>query len=329
VASQQRYLTGKLFQALITLLFILTFNFFLFRVLPGDPIRLLTKGAGQRLTPVEQQALREELGVDKPIFPGQYVQYMGQTLRLDLGVSSIVAPGESVTSLFFEKFPKTLFLVGLSTAASIMIGVVLGIYGGWKRGQAVDLGSMTGSLVLYSIPEFVLGIMLLLLFSNALGLFPSGGFESAVGDRAGLDRWIDILHHAFLPWLTLTLAFIGEFFLVMRSSLLDVLGEEYISLARAKGLREKYVLRRHAVRNALLPTVTLIALSFGFVLGGAITVELVFSYPGVGLMSFEALEARDFALLQGTFLFFSIGVLLANLTADLLYAYIDPRVRTS
>lgn len=325
----QRYLVGKIGQALITLLFILTFNFFLFRILPGDPIRLLTKGAGQRLTPAEQQEMREELGVDKPVFPGQYVQYMGQTLRLDLGVSSIVAPGEDVTTVFFEKFPKTLFLVGTSTAASIAIGVILGIYGGWKRGQALDMSSMTGSLVLYSIPEFVLGIMLLLLFSGWLGLFPSGGFESATGDLTGVDRLFDILNHAFLPWLTLTLAFIGEFYLVMRSSLLDVLGEEYISLARAKGLREKFVLRKHAVRNALLPTVTLIALSFGFVLGGAITVELVFSYPGVGLLSFEALEARDYALLQGTFLFFSIGVLVANLTADLLYAYIDPRVRTA
>ena len=325
----QRYLLGKAMQAVLTLLFILTFNFFLFRILPGDPIRLLTKGAGQRLTPAEQQEMREELGVDKAVFPGQYLQYMGQTLRLDLGVSSIVAPGEDVTTLFFEKFPKTLLLVGTSTLASIVIGVILGIYGGWKRGSAVDLTSMTGSLVLYSIPEFVLGIMLLLLFSGALGLFPSGGFESAIGDRTGIARVTDVLWHGLLPWLTLTLAFIGEFFLVMRSSLLDVLGEDYISLARAKGLREKFVLRRHAVRNALLPTVTLVALSFGFVLGGAITVELVFSYPGVGLMSFEALEARDYALLQGTFLFFSIGVLITNLIADLLYAYVDPRVRTA
>ena len=325
----QRYLLGKLVQAVLTLLFILTFNFFLFRVLPGDPVTLLTKGAGQRLSLAEQAELRSDLGVDKPIFPGQYLHYMANTFRLDLGISSIVSPGEPVTDVFFDDLPKTLLLVGTSTAASIAIGVVLGIYGGWRRGKALDIGSMTGSLVLYSIPEFVLGIMLLLLFSRVFGLFPSGGYESVTGDLTGFARIVDILNHAFLPWITLTLAYIGEFFLVMRSSLLDVLGEEYISLARAKGVREKYVLRRHAVRNALLPTVTLIALSFGYVLGGAITVELVFSYPGVGLLSFEALEARDFSLLQGTFLFFSIGVLVANLAADLLYAYIDPRVRTA
>lgn len=325
----QRYLLGKLGQAVLTLLFILTFNFFLFRILPGDPVKLLTKGAGQRLSLAEQAELRAELGLDKPIFPAQYLDYMADTFRLDLGVSSIVAPGQPVTDVFFGPLPKTLLLVGTSTAASIAIGMILGIYGGWRRGSSLDLSAMTTSLVLYSIPEFVLGIILLLLFSSALGLFPSGGFDSVTGDLTGMAYIADVLNHAFLPWITLTLAYVGEFYLVMRSSLLDVLGEEYISLARAKGLREKFVLRRHAVRNALLPTVTLIALSFGFVLGGAITVELVFSYPGVGLLSFEALEARDFSLLQGTFLFFSIGVLVANLIADLLYAYIDPRVKAA
>jgi peptide/nickel transport system permease protein len=129
--------------------------------------------------------------------------------------------------------------------------------------------------------------------------------------------------------MTLTLAYLGEYYLLMRSSLLDVMGEEFITLARAKGVREKYVLRRHAVRNALLPTVTLIALSFAFVLGGAITVELVFTYPGVGLLSYDALVNRDFPVLQGTFLFFSVAVLLANLVADLTYGYLDPRVRTA
>ena len=325
----QRYLLGKVAQAVLTLLFILTFNFFLFRILPGDPVRILTKGSGQRLTPAEQDEMRERLGLNEPLFPGQYLTYMSRTLRFDLDRSFIVGDGKTVTSLFFEKLPKTLILVGTSTLASILLGVILGIYGGWRRGSGLDLAGMTGSLVLYSIPEFVLGILLLLLFAVTWRFFPTGGFESLVGDRTGIDRILDIVRHGFLPWLTLTLAYIGEFVLVMRSSLLDVLGEEYIQLARAKGLREKWVLRRHAVRNALLPTVTLIALSFGFVLGGAITVELVFSYPGVGLMSFQALDARDFNLLQGTFLFFSIGVLLANLLADLIYAYIDPRVRTA
>jgi peptide/nickel transport system permease protein len=250
-------------------------------------------------------------------------------VTLDLGESFVTAPGQSVVEVFFDDAPKTIFLVGTSTAASVVVGMALGIYGGWRRGRATDMSAMTGSLILYSMPEFVLGIILLLTFSSWLGLFPSGGYESVTGDFTGWDHVVDVLNHAVLPWTTLMLAYIGEFYLVMRSSLLDVLGEEYINLARAKGVREKWVLRRHAVRNALLPTVTLIALSFGFIIGGAITVELVFSYPGVGLLYFDALDNQDFPLLQACFLFFSIAVLVSNLIADFLYAYLDPRVKAA
>lgn len=325
----QRYFLWKVSQALLTLFLILSFNFFLFRVLPADPILLLTRGAGQHLNEQQQVQLRHDLGLDKPVFPGQYLDYMKGALRFDLGKSWITYPGQPVSSIFLSNAIKTVILVGTSTIASVALGLLLGIYGGWKRGGALDLSAMTGSLVLYSMPEFVLGIILLLIFSNAVHLFPSGGYQSVVGTGSGLHHIADVLNHLTLPWITLTLAYIGEYYLVMRSSLLDVLGEEYISLARAKGIREKFVLRRHAVRNALLPSVTLIALSFGFVLGGAITVELVFSYPGVGLLSYQALASQDFPLLQGTFLFFSITVLVANLISDLLYGYLDPRVKAA
>jgi peptide/nickel transport system permease protein len=203
----------------------------------------------------------------------------------------------------------------------------MGIYSGWRRGSAVDIGSMTTSLVFYSMPEFWLGIILLIVFATYLGLFPTGGLQSVTGEFSGIGRVTDYINHLFLPALTLTLAYVGEYYLVMRSSLLDVLGEDYVTTARAKGLREKLVLRRHAVRNAMLPTVTIIAINFGFVIGGAITVETVFSYPGLGLLTFEALQAKDYPLLQGTFLFFSLAVIAANLVADLLYGYLDPRVR--
>ncbi len=324
----QRYIAGKVFQALLTLLFILTFNFFLFRILPGDPVAVLTKTQGVELSAEQQEELALELGLREPL-PQQFVGYLGDTLRGDLGLSTLVDPGESVTSVFFRDLPKTLMLVGTSTIASVAIGIILGIYGGWRRGRAVDMSSMTGSLFLYSMPEFVLGSLLLLLFTKYLHLFPSGGYKSVTGNLSGAAYVADVVNHMFLPWLTLTLAYVGEYYLVMRSSLLDVLGEEYITLARAKGLREKFVLRRHAVRNALLPTVTLVALSFGFVLGGAITVELVFSYPGVGKLSLDALRKQDYPVLQGTFLFFSMAVLIANLIADIIYGYIDPRVRAT
>jgi peptide/nickel transport system permease protein len=324
----QRYLLGKVVQLVITLFAVVTFTFFLFHVfMPGDPVQVFLKQAGAKYTPAQIEELKHRYGLDQPVFPNQYVQYLKDTATLNMGYSTFQYPGDSVTHIYWSRMGKSFLLIVTSTIASIIIGVLMGIYGGWRRGGRVDNSSMVGSLVLYAMPEFVLGMILLLIFGQWLGWFPAGGFETIPQTNTGLDRVSDIANHMVLPWLTLMLAYLGEFYLLMRSSLLDVLGEEYITLARAKGVREKYVLRRHAVRNALLPTVTLIALSFGFILGGVITVEIVFSYPGVGLLSFEALRNRDFPILQATFLFAAIGVLVANLIADLTYAYLDPRVR--
>jgi peptide/nickel transport system permease protein len=321
------YVLRKVGQALLTLVAVIVFNFFLFRILPADPVALLTRGAGAQLSPEEQAELRADYGLDQPLFPGQFMDFMGDTLRLDFGESFILRPNESVVGVFLDAMWPTILLVGLSTIFSTIIGVLLGIYSGWRRGGKLDVSSMGVSLVLYSMPEFWLGMLLILLFSTTLGWFPASGRASVGSDLTGLAHFADVLNHLFLPLLTLTLAFIGEFYLVMRSSLLDVLGEDYITTARAKGVREKWVLRRHAVRNALLPTITLVALSFGFVLGGAITVEYVFGYQGLGLLTFNALSARDYPLLQGVFLFASAAVILLNLTADLVYVYFDPRVR--
>jgi peptide/nickel transport system permease protein len=325
----QRYLLGKLVRLVVTLFFVITFTFFLFHVfMPGDPVQVFLKQAGAKYTPAQIEELKHRFGLDQPIFPNQYVEYLKDTATLQLGYSTFQYPGESVTSIYWSRMGRSLILITTSTIASIIIGVLMGIYGGWRRGGRVDNSSMASSLILYAMPEFVLGMILLLIFAKWLGWFPAGGYDSrAVTNYTGISSVGDVLNHMLLTWLTLMLAFIGEFYLLMRSSLLDVLGEEYITLARAKGVREKYVLRRHAVRNALLPTVTLIALSFGFILGGVITVEIVFSYPGVGLLSYQALQNRDFPLLQATFLFATVGVLVANLIADLTYGYLDPRVR--
>jgi peptide/nickel transport system permease protein len=315
----QRYLLGKLVRLVVTLFFVITFTFFLFHVfMPGDPVQVFLKQAGAKYTPAQIEELKHRFGLDQPIFPNQYVEYLKDTSTLQLGYSTFQYPGESVTHIYWSRMGRSLILITTSTIASIVIGVLMGIYGGWRRGGRVDNSSMAS----------VLGMILLLIFAKWLGWFPAGGYDSRpVTNYTGFAYLGDVLNHMVLPWLTLMLAFIGEFYLLMRSSLLDVLGEEYITLARAKGVREKYVLRRHAVRNALLPTVTLIALSFGFILGGVITVEIVFSYPGVGLLSYQALQNRDFPLLQATFLFATVGVLVANLIADLTYGYLDPRVR--
>jgi peptide/nickel transport system permease protein len=251
---------------------------------------------------------------------------MGQMLTFNFGTSTILNPQESVSSMFWSRMAKSAILIVTSTFAAIAIGVLLGIYGGWKRQGKVDQASMGSSMVLYAMPEFVLGMILILVFAGSLHWFPVSLYESPI-QKTGFAHWTDVINHMALPWITLTLAYVGEFYLVMRSSLLDVLGEEYIALARAKGVREKYVLRKHAVPNALLPTITLVALSFGFILSGVITIEYVFSYPGVGKLSVDALRQRDFAVLQATFVISVIAVLLANFIADLTYAYLDPRVR--
>jgi peptide/nickel transport system permease protein len=325
----QRYLLGKVMQLVLTLFIVVTFMFFLFHIfMPGDPVQVFLKQAGAKYTPAQIEELKHRFGYDQPIFPNQYVQYLKDTATLNLGYSTFLYPGESVTQIYWTRMGKSLILITTSTIASMVIGVLMGIYGGWRRGGRVDNSSMTSSLVLYAMPEFVLGMILLLIFAKWLKWFPAGGYDSRPKtDYTGLSYVADVANHMILPWLTLMLAYLGEFYLLMRSSLLDVLGEDYITLARAKGVREKYVLRHHAVRNALLPTVTLIALSFGFILGGVITVEIVFSYPGVGLLSYHALQNRDFPILQATFLFAAIGVMVANLIADLTYGYLDPRVR--
>lgn len=319
------YILKKAVQAVLTLFFVLVFNFLLFRILPGDPVQILTRVQGAQLDKAEQEELKKEYGLTKPI-PAQFLDYMGDTVRLNLGVSLISRPHEQVRSVIAEFVIPTVILVGTSTVFSTIIGLWMGIVAGWRRGGRFDLTSMGVSLVFYAMPEFWLGMLMILLFSTTLGWFPSSGRESLV-TMTGFARIADLLNHLFLPCLTLTLAYLGEYYLIMRSSLLDVLGEDFITTARAKGVREKWVLRRHAVRNALLPTITLIALSFGFVLGGAITVEYVFGYKGLGKLTFDALEARDYPLLQGLFLVSSAAVIFANLFADLIYGYFDPRVR--
>jgi peptide/nickel transport system permease protein len=321
--GSRRYLLRKVLHAVATLVFVLAFNFVLFRAV-GDPVKLLTRTT-LRLDPQEQAALRVELGIGDPL-PAQFVNYVGDTLRGELGLSFV--SGRPVSQEIAERVWPTVLLVGTATVLSTVIGILIGIKGGWRRGSAFDTGSLLGSLVLYSMPEGWLGMILLILFAGNLGWFPSGALES-YQPLTGLAHVGDVLRHLFLPCMTLTLGYLGEYAIIMRSSLLEVMGEDFIQTARAKGVRDKDVRRRHAVPNALLPTFTLVFYSIGFVLGGSVIVEAVYSWPGLGRLTFDSIDQNDYPVIQGIFLLFSAAVIFFNLLADVLYGYLDPRVKES
>ncbi len=324
--SYGRYALGKVVGSLGSLAFMLVVNFFLFRVLPGDPARTL--GRGRFTSPEQLEEFNRTYGLDQPLAQ-QFLTFLKNTAQGDLGIS--LRYRVPVSDLILDRLGPTLLLVGTSTILATIIGVWLGIRGAWRRGGAFDKVSTGTSLTLYSMPEWWLGILLIATlavgFGPVPGLFPTGGLSSPDVDAWSLAGIGDVAWHLTLPVITLTLAYLADYALIMRSSLLDELGEDYLTTARAKGLRDIQVRNRHAVRNALLPTTTVIALNIGFVVTGAITVETIFSIPGLGLLATEALAVPDYWVLQGTFLVASAGVILANLVANLLYGLLDPRVR--
>jgi peptide/nickel transport system permease protein len=324
--NRRDYLIRKFLFALLTLFVVVTLNFFLFRVLPGDPVRSVI-GRGVRISPEIQAALRSQFGLDKPIFPDQYFNTLGQWLRGNLGVSWWLR--RPVAEVLAAKLWNTLLLVSLGQILSIVLGVGLGLIAGWKRKKPIDVGALIFSLIAWAIPTFWLGIILLAAGSTWLGL-PTGGVISPgnVG-KPFLQILPDVGRHLILPTLTLTIVYLGEYMLIMRSSVLEVLSEDFILTAKAKGLSNWQVLRKHALKNAVLPIVTLIAINLGFTVSGAIYVETVFSYDGLGKLFQSALTKQDYPLLQGAFLLLAVSVIIANMLADVLYTYLDPRVKAN
>lgn len=320
------FLSRKLFQSSTTIVMIVLFNFLLFRAMPGSPERILLRNP--HLSAQAVADIRARWGLDKPILPDQLVDYIAATLQGDLGYS-LKFRGAPVLDVLADRFWPTLILFGLGEVIAIVVGLALGAYAGWKRGGIIDYIGNGVSLVLYSTPYFVIGMMLLIVFATTLGWFPVSGMFPIGTDTSDMLRVLPtFLWHLALPLITVAIGLIGQYAILMRSSVIDTLGEDYVNTARAKGLKDGRVLRSHAVPNALLPMVTLVALNMGFVIAGAITVEVVFNWPGLGTLTVEALAARDYPVLQGIFLLLSITVVLANLVADLTYGFLDPRVRT-
>jgi peptide/nickel transport system permease protein len=318
------YAVRRLVTGVGTMIFVLVFNFFLFRLLPGDPIALYTRGRN-----MDQDQLRTlRRALNKPI-QEQFFAYMKNPFSSGVDSTQFSRP---VWDVIGDSVWPTVVLLGTSTVLSTIIGIAIGIKAGWWRDKAFDRASTAVTLTLYAMPEFWLGMMLLILFSTGIGIFP-GIFPSGGTLTPGIAQWslhgiLDQGWHLFLPAATLTLGYLAEYSLVMRSSLVDELGQDYLTTARAKGLMDRFVRRRHAVPNALLPTITLVFLNIGFVVSGAITVETVFSWPGLGLLSYQAIRGPDVPLLQAIFLMFSIAVVVANAIADVVVAAVDPRVRT-
>jgi peptide/nickel transport system permease protein len=319
-----RMVARKVAGALGTLLFVVVFNFFLFRIVPTDPISTLFRG--RNLTLAQRAQLTQRFGLNGSTTE-QFVRYLGQTARGNFGIS--YENSRPVMENILGRLWPTVTLVGISTLLSAAIGLWIGIRSAWRRGSTFDVIGTSVSMTTYAMPDFFLGILLLVMFGSGLGWFPTGGIIDPSSTHHGLLKLLEQAHHMVLPCMTLTLAYMGEYTLVMRSSLLDVMSEDYLTLARAKGLRDDLVRRRHAVPNALLPTTTLVALNLGFVLSGAIAVETVFSWPGLGLAVSQAIRGPDFPMLQGLFLVFSSAIVVANLAADLLYTRLDPRVRVA
>ncbi|MEO5986850.1 MAG: ABC transporter permease [Candidatus Limnocylindria bacterium] len=326
------YLLRKIGWALLTIFVVITFNFVLFRVLPGDPAKSGLRDP--RLNPAAVEALRERFGIDKPVFlnldggnpfDSQYVAYFAALSRGDLG-TSYAFRDQPVSSLIGQALGNTLWLILPSQFLAIIFGAGLGLFAAWRRGRALDVSALTFSLFMWSLPTFFLGIILLIIGANWLGLPTAGRITIGAGFESPLDVAIDVGRHLILPTLTLTLVLLGEYMLIMRSSVLDVFGEDYILTARAKGLSTYGIIRHHALRNAILPMVTLIALNLGFTVSGAIQVEAVYSWPGLGALTVNAVGDRDFPVLQGAFLLIAVAVVLANLIAELIYGWLDPRV---
>ena len=317
-----RWLAGKVGAAIVTLLFVLVFNFFLFRVM-GDPTTQLARLP--QASPEQIAELKSDYGLDKPLV-GQFIDYAGDTARLDLGIS--FRTREEVWTEIKDAIPWTLLLVGVGTLLATLIGAWMGVKAATRRGTKTDDGLLGFSLFTYASPEYWIGIILILVFAVAFPLFPAG---QQVTPGVEFSSWFaeawDVAEHLVLPATAMTLMLLGQYFLIMRSSMVDVMTEDFITVKRATGLSRDRVINRHAVPNALLPLVTLSAIQFGAVAGGAITIETVFSWPGLGELSFNAINDKDFPVLQGTFLVFSVGVILANLLADILYFFLDPRVQ--
>jgi peptide/nickel transport system permease protein len=314
------YFLKRTLFAIVTVFVAITLNFIIFRATPGDAVT----GLRCQFCTVEfKDQLRAELGLDKSKWE-QYVIYLQDLAQGDMGRSFVTR--EPVVDELIDPLLNTLPMIALGTAFSIVFGILAGVVAAWRRGTFLDWGNLSFSLLFYSLPTQWLGLMLLIAFAGTL---PASGIADPFLEFTNPTWWdtfVDRLEHMILPAATIGIVLFGEYALIVRSSLMEALSEDYVLTARAKGLRNWAIVWKHAFRASLLPVATLIALSLGYLVAGAILVEAVFSYPGIGLVTYDAVTERDYPVLQGAFLILTLSVVFANYVADLLYFKLDPRV---
>lgn len=319
----RRLRSRKLLQYAILIVVITSFTFLLPRLLPGSPLIYLAGEEAGMLTTAERQEIISEHKLDRSL-PVQFAYYLQDLFTLDWGDS--YSKKQPITQVLFLAAPWTFLLAFTNLVIASVLGSLLGAAAAMRRKGLFDTNLLLGVSFLSSAPAFWIGMILISVFAVNLGLFPIYGAYSIAADYTGIMKVLDILHHLFLPLVTLVILSLSGFFLTMRYSLMEVLGEDFVLMAKAKGLSEKLIKYRYIMRNALLPVFTLFMLDLGYIFSGAIVIETVFSYPGLGRVMFEAVLARDYPLLQYSFLLISALVVLCNYLADLIYPIIDPRV---
>jgi len=313
------YVLQRLLRGLVTFWFAVTVTFFLVRLLPGDPVLAV---ASPSMTEEIRLRMLQEFGLDRPLAV-QYFSYLRELVQGNLGISFLRS--QPVTTVLMERLPWTLLLTGTALVLTVLLGIPLGVLSATRARGWVDQVVQVAGVVGQSLFVPSIGIFLLYTLGLMAGIFPIGG--AVKSGLTGINWFLSVAHHLVLPCLTLVMAQLAAYVLTLRSTLIEALGEEYCDLARAKGTPERKVVWKHALRNALLPTTTLIGLQIGFLVGGAVLTETIYAYPGVGRAIFEAVGQLDFPVLQGAFVLLAATVVLANLLTDLVYGLLDPRVR--
>lgn len=320
-----KHLMARLVQGLALVLAVVVLNFVLVHAAPGDPVETIA-GASGGMDEKLQAELRAQYGLDRPL-PVQLGIYLGKVLRGDLGYSYFF--NLPVSGLIAERVPATLALVLTAVLAAFLIGTTLGVLSARKPNGWLSQTINVLSLVGFAAPVFWLGMLLVILLASVFPVFPVSGMRGIESDGRGLRDVLDVLHHLVLPAFTLGLVYLAQYSRLSRAAMLDVLGADYIRTARAKGLSERVVLYKHALRNAVLPVVTVLGLQFGNVLAGAIVVETVFNWPGLGRLAYESVLRRDYPTILGVLLFSSVVVVVMNQLTDLCYRLIDPRIKAA